>query len=228
MHCTKCETSAPENAEKCSQCGNFIVADADKYFRAGMNALGANNAHRAVILLSDCLEINPQYTNAQYHLGVALGLADRYEDAEATLDAVLSKDPYYPGIHTATAAVAFSAFIHYRNQCESQRSILELTLKLALEFDPNDLDACFTMAHLQMAEMEFEQTLIWLDRAATIQPDSYAVSYAYTQTLLLMGRREEAAKMAVKTLALAKEGDSCDQEILDLVDEYEKRGALAG
>ena len=83
------------------------------HFQRGNDLYEQGKQEEAIAAYRQCLELEPDYPNARYNLGVALGDAERYGEASACMEEVLQAEPEraeaynslgYPREPPATAA----------------------------------------------------------------------------------------------------------------------------
>lgn len=222
MHCLTCNSTVSHTNGKCETCGRPMETDADSYFRAGMDALAVNDYQRAETLFSDCLCLNPRHVSARFNLGLALNMAERCEEAVDQFAIIMETEPDYPGICTALGQALFGSYIWHREQAEQLKETMIKVLTRAVEEDPEDVDAHFSLANSYIAVGEPEEALRCLYRALELQDDSWAIYLALAKTLAMLGRRVEAAQMASKALEFSDEDNAFREEIWDLLSELQQ------
>lgn len=226
MHCLRCDTDTPIGSDTCEVCGQPLDTDPDRYFRAGMDAMLTGDADRSVRLLGDCVELNPKHLSGRYNLGLALCMANKCDEATRQYMAVLEMEPNYPGIYTVMGQAAFGNYLQHLEQAEAQRDAMFQLLRKAVEQDPADVDACYSLANAHMAVGAPQEALPWLHQAAKLQPDSSAIYYAIGKVYKMLDRHNEAAAMAKLAMELSDADDPLIDEIETLVAECQEVGDL--
>ncbi len=224
MHCFRCDVDTPTDSNVCDVCGQPLDTDPDRYFRAGMDAMLAGDVDRSTRLLRDCVRLNPSHLSGRYNLGLALCMADRCDEATDQYMAVLEVEPNYPGIYTVMGQAAFGDYLAHLERAEAQRDLMFQLLKKAVEQDPSDVDACYSLANAYMAVGLAEEALPWLHQAAKLQPDSSAIYYAMGKVYKMLGRDTDAAAMAKLAMELSDADDPLIGEIESLAAECEQVG----
>ena len=219
MHCFECDVHAACEARTCEVCGKPLERDPDRYFKAAMEAMAAGNPDRAIRLLRDCIELNPDHLSGRYNLGLALALADRYDEANQHYMAIIKQDPKYPGIYTALGQTAFGSYIVHMEKTESKRKAMIQFLMKAIEQDPEDVDAYFSLGNAYVAMENGEQALPWLECALKLHPDSSAIYFVMAKALKMLQKHSEASVMARKSMELSDPSDPFREDIRDLLSE---------
>jgi tetratricopeptide (TPR) repeat protein len=226
MHCFRCQADTPADAQTCEICGGPLDTDPDRYFRAGMNAMLAGEIDQSRHLLEDCVDLNPGHLSGRYNLGLALCMADRCSEAMHQYMAILELEPSYPGIYTALGQAAFGDYLSHLEQAEAKRKAMFELLEKAVEQDPSDVDALYSLANAYMAIGAAQESLPWLQKAVDLQPDSSAIYYALGKAYNMLGRDSEAITMARLAMELSSADDPLVDEIEMLVAECEQVGDL--
>ena len=226
MHCFRCHVDTPADAETCEICGGQLDTDPDRYFRAGMDAMLAGEIERSSRLLEDCVRLNPRHLSGRYNLGLVLCMDDRCNEAMQQYMAVMELEPSYPGIYTALGQAAFGDYLSHLEQAEAKRKAMFQLLKKAIEQDPSDVDACYSLANAYLAIGAAQEALPWLQKAVDAQPDSSAIYYALGKAYRILGRDSEAVAMARLAMELSCADDPLVDEIKMLVAECEQVGDL--
>jgi tetratricopeptide (TPR) repeat protein len=226
MHCFRCDSDAAADAETCDICGGLLDTDPDRYFRAGMDAMLAGEVERSTRLLQDCVKLNPRHLSGRYNLGLILCMADKCDEAMRQYMAVMELEPGYPGIYTALGQAAFGDYLSHLEQAEAKREAMFQLLQKAVEQDPSDVDALYSLANAYMAIGAAQEALPWLQKAVDMQPDSSAIYYALGKAYKILGRDSEAVAMARLAMELSCADDPLLDEIETLVMECEQVGDL--
>lgn len=203
MLCFDCDSDIPDRSYVCSRCGTQLPTDADWYFKAGMDALGAGEVEMAITLLRDCVEINPCHTNGRYNLGIALCLSGQHDEALVQFVTIAELDPDYPGIYTALGQLALANFKVHMEEAEMQRAAMIHFLTLATEKDTEDVDAHIALANAYLETGDAEKALRCLQRAVSLDSDSPVIYFSLARALKMLGRHKEARAMAKKALLLS-------------------------
>lgn len=221
MHCFGCESDSRVDSETCEVCGKPFDTDADRYFRAGMNALLSGEVDLSTRLLEDCVKLNPSHLSGRYNLGLALCMADRCDEAMAHYMAVAEIEPNYPGIYTVLGQATFGDYLYHMEMAESKRTETFDLLTKAISQDPGDVDAYFSLANAYMAIGSAREALPWLKKAMELDPGSSAIFYALGKAYKMLRRDSEAADMARQAMDLSKADDPLHEDIEMLCAECE-------
>lgn len=147
MHCFGCNSELVTESRICKTCGRPVETDPDRYFKAGMEASAAGDLDRSIKHLTDCVNLDPDHLSGRYNLGIALALANRCDEAMEHYYAVADQEPNYPSIYTALGQAAFGSYMTHTAEAESGRKMMIHMLMKAIEQDPEDVDACFSLAN---------------------------------------------------------------------------------
>ena len=213
MYCFKCQSDCAGNSDKCEHCGGRLERDPDQYFKAGMEAMLAGEVDHAAQLLGNCVELNPDHLSGRYNLGIALCLANKCDEAIEQCIAIMEREPDYPGVYTVLGQAAFGDYLYHREQAESNRRAMFQLLKRAIEQDPSDVDAYFSLGNACIAVGSAAEALTWLEKALEFHPDSSAIHFAAAKAYKMLRRRSEAANMAKMAMELSGPSDPLGEEI---------------
>ena len=213
MHCFQCESDSSGDSGTCGVCGRPLDMDSDRYFRAGMDAMSAGEIERSAQLLRDCVTLNPDHLSGRYNLGIALCLANKSDEAIEHYIAVVEREPNYPGIYTVLGQAAFGDYLFHTEQAEANRKAMFELLKRAIEYDPTDVDAYFSLGNACIAVGSAEEALSWLNQAMRLHPDSSAIHFAVAKAYRMLRRHGDAAAMAKLALELSTPDDPLAEDI---------------
>ena len=222
MHCFKCDIESDGKTEVCNNCGQPLESDADRYFKAGMEAMAAGDVDRAISLLKDCINLNPDHISGRYNLGLALSLADRCDEAMGHYAAIAEENPEHPGIYTALGQAAFGSYLVHVEGAEMSRMAMMEFLMRAVRQDPEDVDALFSLGNAYIAIDKPRQALPWLERALSIHQDSPAIYYTIAKALNMMGEHDEAVEMAERSAQYSSPDDPFWDDIQMLLSELQQ------
>jgi len=222
MHCFECDADSAAGSRACEVCGKLLTTDPDRYFKAGMEAMAAGDIDRSIGLLRDCITMNPQHINGRYNLGLALCLSNSYDEAIEQYLAVFEQDAGYPGIYTVLGQAAFGSYMAHVEQAENQSKTMIQLLTKAVEVDPDDVDAHFSLANAYIAIEMADRALPHLKCALSLHPDSSAIHFTVAKAFKMLGKYEEAAIMATRSMQLASPDDPFREDIRDLLSELEQ------
>jgi tetratricopeptide (TPR) repeat protein len=203
-------------------CGRPLERDPDRFFRAGMEAMASGDLTEAVDLLDDCTRLNPDHLSGRYNLGMALCLASRCDEAIEQYETIAREQPEYAGIYTALGQAAFGSFLDHQERAESQREAMVRYLLTAIEQDPYDVDAHFSLGNVYIAINSPEKSLRCLQNALHLHPDSPAIHYTIAKALKMLGKYPEAAMMAQKSMQLSGLDDPFRDDIQALFTELQE------
>jgi tetratricopeptide (TPR) repeat protein len=135
---------------------------------------------------------------------------------------IAEKEPGYQGIFTALGQAAFGSYLTHLEQAEAHRKAAVHLLMKALKHDPDDVDACFSLANVYIAVGTAEKALPWLKRALSLHPDSSAIHFVIASAFKMLQRYPEAAIMAQKSIQLAEPDDPFREDIEELLSELQQ------
>lgn len=216
MHCFDCDVHFPLDSKVCSICGRQLDTDSDRYFKAGMEAMAIGELDRAVEYLYDCVGLDPRHISGRYNLGMSLSLSDRCDEAMGHYCNIAQDNPEYPGLYTAMGQAAFGSYLTHYSEAEAQRSAMIRYFMAAIEQDPHDVDAYFSLGNAYMAMENAEKAITWLETALRLHPESPAINYMLAKALKMTGNEPEAAVMAQKSLQLSNPSDPFWPDIHEL------------
>ena len=222
MYCFECDSDTRALSGKCDICGKPLTADADRYFKNGMEALASGELGHAIDLLGSCVKTNPSHINGQYNLGMALALAGRNDDAQNAYMMVVTFDPEYPGIYTALGQISFANYLNYCEQAETQRQMMLRLFEKAINEDNDDVDAYYSLANAYIAIGSADKALPCLKHALEIQPESAAVHVSLARAFAMLEKYAEASTILDKSVMLSSPDDAFMDEIQYLKDELMK------
>jgi uncharacterized protein (TIGR03032 family) len=106
------------------------------HFQRGNELYKQGKLDEAIASYRQCVALDPEFPNARYHLGVALGDAQHYEEASACLKQVIQTEP--------EKAEAYNS-LGYVSSCQRQLEKAIGYYERALELQPN-----YTHAHVNL------------------------------------------------------------------------------
>ena len=213
MNCVRCKSDSASDSETGDVCGGPLARDPDLYFKAGMEAMFAGEIERSTHLLSNCVQLNPDHLSGRYNLGIALCLANKCDEAIEQCIAVMEREPNYPGLYTVLGQAAFGDYLYHREQADSNRRAMFQLLKRAIEQDPSDVDAYFSLGNACIAVGSAAEALTWLRKAMDFHPDSSAIHFAAAKAYKMLRRHTEAVNMAKLAMELSGPSDPLGEEI---------------
>lgn len=222
MYCFECDSDSTGESRTCKMCGRPFETDPDKYFKAGMEASAVGDLDQSVKFLTDCVELSPDHLSGRFNLGLALALTNRCDEAIEHYSIVLDQEPNYPGIYTALGQAAFGSYLAHAEQAELQRKAMIHMLMKAIEQDPEDVDACFSLANVYIAIEKADKALPWLRRALILHPDSSAIYFTIAKAFKMLERYPEAAIMAKKSIQLSAPDDPFHEDVHRLLSELQQ------
>lgn len=213
MHCFKCGSESASNSAVCRSCGAPLEHDPDSFFKAGMEAMASGDLSEAVALLDDCTRLDPQHVSGRYNLGMALCLANQCDDAIEQYEYIAQEQPGYAGIFTALGQAAFGSYLEHVRMAEVQSEAMVQYLLAAIEQDPDDVDAYFSLGNAYIALDRPEKSLAWLRSAVQLHPDSPAIHYTIAKALKMLERYQDAANEAEQAVQLLASDEPFKDEI---------------
>lgn len=222
MHCIECGMECEEELLDCCACGAPIQKDADRYFKAGMDAMAVGDIERCVNLLEDCVKLDDGHLSGRYNLGIALAMLERYEEAAREHMALLERSPAYPGVYTALGQTAFGSYIYHLEQAESDYGAMLKFFKKAILADPENVDAHFSLANAYIAAGAANKAIPHLERALELLPESPYIHFAMAKALQILGKQDEAKVVLKRAIELSVENDSSLDVMGELLAEVEE------
>ncbi len=224
MYCIKCVEYSPNEAQVCVACGKPFETDADKYFKEAMKCMfngDDGDMDRATRLLKTCAILNPYHVSGRYNLGLVLSMNNQCDEAMEHYRSIAEQNPEYPGIFTAMGQAAFGSYMDHVDRAETNRRAMVKLLETAIEQDPDDVDALFSLANAYIAVGKAEKALPWLKNALYVQPDSPAIYFTMAKAFKMLNKYPEAAVMAKKSVQLSSPGDPFWDDMQGLLSELQ-------
>ena len=222
MHCFGCDTDFEGESLTCEVCGKPLETDADRYFKAGMGAMAAGDVNRSISFLRDCVKLEPNHLSGRYNLGLALCLAGNCDQATEQYTAVIEQQPDFPGIYTALGQAAFGSYLAHLEHAESNRNAMIELLMRAIEQDPEDVDAYFSLGNAYIAIGTADKALPWLKCAMKLHPDSAAIYFVVAKAFKMLERYPEATLMARRSVELSDPNDPFLEDVQNLLSELQE------
>lgn len=207
MYCFNCESESSNENYVCEKCGKPMEKDSDRYFKEAMRAMMNGDAVLSIKLLAECIKLNPLHASGRYNLGLVLSMADRCDEAIEQYSVVACEHPSYPGVYTALGQAAFGSYLVHREEAEAKREIMVEFLMKAIEQDPNDVDAYFSLGNAYIATDSADKAIPWLRTALRLDPESPAIYFTIARAFKMLGNYNEAVIMAQKSLQLSGPDD---------------------
>lgn len=223
MYCFECDSYSEGESRTCRKCGRPLETEPDKYFKAGMETLASGAIDRAIMFLKDCTALAPDHLSGLYNLGIALCMAGECDEANEVFALIEERDPDFPGLYTATGQAAFGLYLYHSEQTESSRKTMLQLFAKAIEQDPDDVDAHFSMGNAYMAIGMPSKALPWLKRALELQSDTSAIHFALAKAYKAVESYPEAIMSARKAAELSKADDPLASDIASLLAELDER-----
>jgi tetratricopeptide (TPR) repeat protein len=144
---------------------------------------------------SDCfkeaLDLNPSYKWAMHHQGMALFNLGSYDEAIIVLKKVLDLDPHF-----------YNAWIRI-GDCYSQQGKTADALNAyeqAIGLDAKNKDAYLACVQTLKKTEEWEQVLLWIDRALAVDPTEPSLAYDMADALGKLSYYKESQTICQKIL----------------------------
>lgn len=223
MYCFECKHSfSGEDFLICNNCGKPLETDPDKFFKAGMAATARADIDLAIDLLDHCVAIDPDHASGRFNLGFALCMDNRCEEAMVHYVFLAENYPDYPGIYTALGQAALGNYLLHVDEAElNRRSMLEL-FKKAIEQDPDDVDAYFSLGNAHIAAGTPQEALPWLKQALNLHPESPAIYFSMAKAFKMLNKHSEAYVMAKRAYHLSCADDPFYDDIDSLFNELKQ------
>jgi predicted TPR repeat methyltransferase len=172
------------------------------------------DAEEAINLLTKARATGLGSPELHQHLGLALFLADRTEEAVRECQLACEQMPRNAeAFHNLAAALAR----------KGETANARLCLAQALELDPNYARACFALAVMEAEACRLVEAEALFRAAISMKPDSPAAYQALASVLAKMGHQNEAAE-AQQAAALAARGRPPKSEsVSESIAQFEKR-----
>jgi tetratricopeptide (TPR) repeat protein len=222
MHCLICYADSIGGLAICDVCGKPLPTDADQYFKAGMEAMACGDVARCIDLLEDCLGLKPDHTSGRYNIALALSLSDKCDDALEYYSTIADENPNYPSIYTVMGQAVFGSYLSHIRKAETQRKTMIQLFMQAIERDPEDVDAYFSLGNAYIALGNADKALPWLKTALRLHPDSSAIYFTMGRAFKMLNKHHEATVMAAKAAQLSGPDDPFWDEIQSLCTELEQ------
>jgi uncharacterized protein (TIGR03032 family) len=108
------------------------------HFQRGNELYKQGKLNEAIAAFRQCVALQPEFPNARYHLGVALGDAERYEEASAYLEQVVQTEPEKAeafnslGYITSRQRQLHKAISHWERAIELQPNYVQAHVNLGM------------------------------------------------------------------------------------------------
>lgn len=224
MYCFQCDCHSASKSRTCEKCGRPLETDPDRYFKAGMEAMVSGAIDRSIMFLKDCVTLAGDHLSGLYNLGIALCMAGEYDEANEQFAVVMEQDPDFPGVCTAMGQAAFGLYLYHSEQAESSRKRMIKLFANAIEQDPDDVDAHFSMGNAYMAAGRPGKAIPWLQNALKLQSDTSAIYFALAKAYKAVESYPDAITSARKAAEFSKADDPLAGDIARLLSELEHSG----
>ena len=216
---------------------------------AGLKCYNSGNYGEAIVHFEQAYKLDNRNNAALFSQGLCLSKLRRYREAAEQLSLVLKQNPnnekalkMYPSMlamagETEKALSAFDAGIEafpddYYLYWTKARFYLQLgeyetAIPLhysALEKDTGQTDVYKTLGYAYRQLKRYADALTQYDKAIELKPDDIELLYLRTQTLMDLGRADEAYEAALKVLA--RNGDHARARLI-VADYQRNAGHLA-
>lgn len=222
MYCFACNVYVEGQSGICQACGKPLETDPDRYFRAAMEAMAAGDIDHSIRLLKNCMTLKPDHLSGRYNLGIALCMAGEYDEANEQFAVIAEQDPGFPGLYTAMGQAVFGLYLYHSEQSETCCKSMIKFFSRAIEQDPGDVDAYFSMGNAYLASGRPSKALPWLKQALKLHADTSAIYFALAKAYKAVEDYPEAMKTARKAAELSKPHDPLAGDIENLLVELEQ------
>jgi cytochrome c-type biogenesis protein CcmH/NrfG len=189
-----------------------------------MKAMSIGHFDKAAGMLGECIALHPNHFSGRFNYALTLALQDNCDEAVEQFEILAERDPEYPGVYTAMGQAAMGSYLKHMGQArERRRSMIDL-LRTAVEMDPEDVDALFSLGNAYMATGNASKALPWLKNALLIQPDSAAIYFSIAKAFVNLKKIHEASTMAKKAMELSSPKDPFWDDIRGLASELQQTG----
>lgn len=162
------------------------IQDADRLYRAGLDAYRRDAFEDAVDLFEHATEIDPEHDDAWEELGRSLGRAGRADAAVAALRRQLEVTP-----HHATARSNLGWALEEAGDAEAAIE----AFREQLQNDPSNEYSIEKLGRLLWSRQEYEESLPYLRRAARNDPDDASLAWRLADSELHAGDDGRAATL---------------------------------
>lgn len=126
------------------------------------------------------------------------------EKASGYFERAIGQDPRFARAHAGLSFTSFqNAFLKYSDRQDESLQDARSFAERAVELDPIDPFANFTMGRFFMLQGDLERSTDWLDRAITLNPNYSQGHYSHAFTDLLSGQTKHSLPHVEKALALS-------------------------
>jgi TolB-like protein/Flp pilus assembly protein TadD len=144
---------------------------------------------------------------ANYHLGLQhMYRFTRSENAKATahFELAIKQDPEFSRAHAGLSFTHFqTAFLNYDGHQSDALLQSRRSAERSMELDPVDPFANYTMGRSALLQGELENSVAWLDRAITLNPNYSQGYYSHAFASLLSGRTDSSLGNVDTALSLS-------------------------
>jgi uncharacterized protein (TIGR03032 family) len=108
------------------------------HFQHGNELYKQGKLNQAIDAFRQCVALQPEFPNARYHLGVALGDAEHYEEASAYLEQVVQSEPEKAEAHNSLGYISsgqrqlHKAISHWERAIELQPNYVQAHVNLGM------------------------------------------------------------------------------------------------
>ena len=126
------------------------------------------------------------------------------EKASGYFERAIVQDPRFARAHAGLSFTSFqNAFLKYSDRQDESLQDARRFAERAVELDPIDPFANFTIGRYFMLQGDLERSTDWLDRAITLNPNYSQGHYSHAFTDLLSGQTKHSLPHVEKALALS-------------------------
>ncbi|QCI78709.1 tetratricopeptide repeat protein [Hankyongella ginsenosidimutans] len=167
---------------------------AEPYYNRGMSRATLGQLEAAFSDFHTATRLAPKLAPAHYELGRVLGVFNRNAEALAAFDAALALRPQWPEAHSCRGEMLLAL-----NRIEESRAALER----ALDLNPQMPVTWGLLGLVRTAAKDFPAAVSCYERSLNLHPDDPIVLSNFSNVLLALDRKDEAADACRKALALA-------------------------
>lgn len=176
-------------------------ADAQGFFKRGVEAYKQNRDAEAVEAFQQAVRLSPDFAEAHYRLGLAYDSLEQekesdkaYEDAVSAYKKVIRKNPKDAEAH-------YQIGLTHDKLGKPEDAVK--SLKEAAKHDPEDADKLYELALVHTKLAQFREAVSALNKVLEIDPDDYRAGEALEKAKAGMERRESFLKQQEKQDKLA-------------------------
>jgi tetratricopeptide (TPR) repeat protein len=202
-----------------------MVAQANDLLKAGFDALQARDFALAEEKLAASLAMVPTNPDTQYYLGVAYFYQNKWDKAQAAMEAAQRLNPQEPRYQQVLAQLPALRLNSEGQQAMDQKNFQEAIAKFSelAKMQPDNADNYYNMSLAYANIGQYDQATEAIEQAMKLKPEEKS----YEELKKIIASRKEAAKFD-QAKQLADEGDKLYQakDYVAALEKYKAAEAL--